>query len=376
MPFITSLLNTARLILSFITLLCFPLYASAFDSIAKQAILIDAHSGLPLYQKEADQKMYPSSMTKLMSVYIAFDHLKKGVFKLNDPFTVSEQAWKMEGSRTFLNVNQSVPLEVLLNGIIIQSGNDATVALAEGIAGSEEAFAEKMNLMAKTLGLKQSHFVNSTGWPHEDHVMSAHDLALLGKHIIDDFPEYYHYFSKPKYSYNNITQPNRNLLLGGNLGVDGLKTGHTEAGGYGITVSAKQNNTRLIGVVNGLANEAERADEARKLLEYGFRFFTNHTFFKAGQTLDDAPVWNGREKNIPLTVTHDITLMTPKLNTDKIRTEIQYNNPILAPIEKGQEVGILSVYFPNEVTHQFPLIAAADSEELSFMGRMLRQLGL
>lgn len=348
----------------------------AFETKAKQAILMDYATGTILYDHHGDEPMIPSSMTKLMTLYLAFEQMNKGALKVDDTFLVSEKAWRMEGSRTFLNVGEHVSIETLIDGIVIQSGNDATVVLAEGIAGTEEEFVSRMNQKAKALGLKNSHFVNCTGWPDPDHRMSAADLARLAQAIIHDFPQYYHYFSKKEFTFNNITQQNRNLLINRNIGVDGLKTGHTEEGGYGITASAKgKNSRRIIAVVNGLANEKERADEADKLLTYGFNHFTGHVFFTKDQIIDQAEAVGANKKTIPLTTTQDIVIMVPREEIKDITATIEYNGPLTAPIKKGTEVAKINITIPNQGTSTFPLVAAEDITKLNPFGRALRRIG-
>jgi D-alanyl-D-alanine carboxypeptidase (penicillin-binding protein 5/6) len=348
--------------------------AFALETAAKQAFLMDHETSVVLFNHHGEEQMVPSSMTKLMTLYLAFEQLKRGTLKLDDTFIVSERAWRMEGSRTFINLGEAVDIETLLDGVIIQSGNDATVALAEGIAGTEEEFVSRMNQKAKTLGLKHSHFVNSTGWPDPGHVMSASDLALLAQAIIRDFPEYYPYFTKKEFTHNNITQQNRNLLINRNIGVDGLKTGHTEDGGYGITTSAKRNGRRIIAVVNGLANESERADEAAKLIAYGFNHFTSHKFFTKDQIIDQADVANGDKTTVNLTTAKDIEIVVPREEIKDINATIEYNGPLIAPISKGTEIAKITITIPNQGATTFPLVAAEDVTKLNTFGRATRRI--
>ncbi len=332
-----------------------PAVAEEFETKAKQAILMEEGSGTILYAKDADTKMFPSSMTKMMTVYLLLEQLKKGNLKLDNQFYISEAAWRMQGSKMFVKVGDYVKVEDLLRGIIIQSGNDACVAVAEGLAGSEENFAKMMNAKAAELGLKGSHFMNSNGWPDPDHYTTAHDLAVLGQRLHADFPEYFHYWAEPEYTYNNIRQYNRNLLLG-ELGVDGLKTGHTEIAGYGITVTSQQpDKRRLIVVVNGLGSEKERAEEARKLLQYGIHGFENVTIAVPGQKIEKAAVWFGQKPSVALTVKQPIQYTLPKFGDRKISIRAKVMEPVPAPLPKGTEAGKLEVSVSGMPAQVYPL---------------------
>lgn len=279
---------------------------STLETAASHMYLVDYDTGTVLASKAADEKMYPSSMTKMMTLHIIFDGLKKGTLSTNSQFTVAEKTWvnwNNRGSSMFLPINSQVSLEDLIRGIAIQSGNDACVVAAEGIAGSEEAFAKQMNATAKAIGMTNSNFTDSTGWPSAEHITTPHDLAVLAISLIRDFPEYYHYLSEREFTFHGIRQFNRNLLLGNpSLKVDGLKTGHTEAAGYGITLSAKDpaTNRRLVLVINGMDSEAARAQEGERLLKWGFANFKNVTAFAAGQPIANAPVWMGDLREVPL----------------------------------------------------------------------------
>jgi D-alanyl-D-alanine carboxypeptidase (penicillin-binding protein 5/6) len=327
-----------NIVLIFLIILTVNFNAYGYETKAKYAILVDETTGSILYQKDADIPMAPSSMSKLMTTYVVFDNLKRKKLSLADKFTVSENAWRKQGSKMFVHVNDQVSVEDLLLGVIVQSGNDACITLAEGIAGSEETFAEIMNKKAKELGMNNSHFVNSTGWPESNHLMSSRDLAKLAKAIIEDFPEYYHYFSIDSFVYNKIRQENRNMLLKRGIGVDGLKTGHADDAGYGITASAKKGNRRLILVVNGLSGTIERANESEKLLQYGFLNFDNISIVKKDQILENARVWLGKDKFIPIRAKEDIIVTLPKDHIDKINVMIEYNHPIKAPIKEGDHI--------------------------------------
>ncbi len=355
---------------------------SELQSPASHVYLMDYATGTVLADKAGDKKMYPSSMTKIMTLYLIFDQLKSGTLALNNQFTVTEKAWvkwNNKGSSMFLPINSQVSLEDLIRGISIQSGNDACVVAAEGIAGSEEAFAKLMNEKGKALGMQNTNFTDSTGWPNAEHTTTAHDLAVLGAALVRDFPQYYHYVAEREFTFHNIRQYNRNLLLGNSaLGVDGIKTGHTEAAGYGITLTAKEPGTgrRLVLVINGLDSEKDRAAEGERLLNWGFRSFENKVLFKAGTPIVKARVWGGKEKEVELAAAQDVIVTLPKLGRDKITINTTYMGPLAAPVAAGENRGTLKIALPNGTTQEVALVAAANVEPLSFFGRALRNLGL
>ena len=355
---------------------------SALSTPASHVYLLDFDTGTVLAEKAADLKMYPSSMTKMMTLYLVFDGLNKGTLSLNSEFTVGEKTWvewNNKGSSMFLPINSQVTLEELIRGIAIQSGNDACVVTAEGIAGSEEAFAKLMNAKAKELGMENTHFTDSTGWPNADHTTTPHDLALLGAALIRDFPQYYHYLSEREFTYHGIRQFNRNLLLNNpSMHVDGIKTGHTDAAGYGITLSAKDPATgrRLVLVLNGLGSTDDRTSEGERLLKWGFMNFDDAVFFKAGQTLATAKVFMGTQKEVPLTIGADVKATVAKLKKDAIKATASYKGPLIAPVKQGDIVGKLTLTFADGSTKDVPLIAASDVAKLSFFGRMKRALGM
>lgn len=360
---------------SLIALGTFAFSAQALETKAKQAIMVDMTSGVVLFEKEADALMHPSSMSKLMTLYVAFKYLKDGSLALTDEFPVSEKAWRMQGSKSFMPVGGFVKVEDLVRGIIIQSGNDSCIVLAEGLTGSEENFVKEMNATAKSIGLMHSTFTNSTGWPDENHVMTARDLSLLAKHIIADFPEYYHYFSEREFTYHNITQPNRNVLLTRDIGVDGLKTGHTDAGGYGIAVSAKDSaNRRLLVVVNGLGSEAERAEEAEKLVRAGWRDFRTKVIFKAGDVIEQASVLYGTSATVDLVAEKDVAVTVPTLDREKVKISITYDSPVPAPVKKGAKLGQLQIALPGAPPTIIPLIAGREVEKLGAFQRIIPAL--
>lgn len=364
------IITHALLLLTACSLL--PLSAAyAIETPAKQAFMIDLSTHTVLFNKEGNVKMHPSSMSKLMTLYVLFDRLKSGRLKLDSMLPVSEKAWRTQGSKTFVELGNEIAVEDLIHGIIIQSGNDACVVVAEGISGSEEEFAKELNRVAKQLGMTNSHFVNATGLPEEEHLMSPHDLAILSEHLINDFPEYYHYFSQQEYTYHNIRQYNRNNLLKTSLGVDGLKTGHTEQAGYGITLSAKQGDRRLILVINGLESTKDRESEGDRLLRYGFREFENKTLVKKGQTIANADVWFGKEKTVPLVSDQDVTVTLPVTATANTSFVLKYNGPLQAPVEQGAHVADLVVKVKDGGEQVIPLKAAQAVGKLSGFGRMV-----
>jgi D-alanyl-D-alanine carboxypeptidase (penicillin-binding protein 5/6) len=347
--------------------------AQAIETTAKQAFLIDATTNQVLFAKDADEKMAPSSMSKLMTIYVVFEALKTGELKLTDTMMVSKNAWQMQGTKMFVPVGEPVIVEDLIRGVIVQSGNDACVVLAEGMSGTEEEFAVRLNNKAKALGLNNSNLANATGWPNPEHYMSPRDLAILSQRLINDFPEYYSYFAETEFTYNNITQGNRNTLLTKNVGVDGLKTGHADEAGYGIVISAMRGDRRLILVVNGLKNEAERSKEALSLLNYGFMNFSNVTIAKANDPLVTADVWLGNADKVKLVAKQDIIVTVPVDQKKSIKAVATYLSPVYAPISSEQTLGTLNVQI-NEENKAFQLYTNQDIEKLSFFERIIAWL--
>ena len=347
--------------------------AQSVRTVAEEAILIEGSTGAVLFEKNADVPMPPSSMSKLMTVYLAFEKLKDGVINLNDRFEVSVptyRKWRLQGSTMFLNAGDRVTVEDLLQGIIVQSGNDACVVLAEGIAGSVDIFVDWMNDKAKELGMTNSQFTNVNGWPDEEHYMSARDLAILAQAMIKNFPEYYPYFAEKSFTYAGIPQNNRNPILYNMEGADGLKTGHTEAGGYGLTASAVRDGRRLILVLNGMSTERVRARESERLLTYGFRNFDIYPLLKAGQVLDKANVWLGETDQVPLVIENDITLSLSKEARRKMKAKVIYDGPIPAPIVKGQPIATLEISSSDMKTVTYPLVAGENVAELGGFSRL------
>lgn len=332
-------------------------------------ILIDATSGKILGEKDADVRMPPASLTKLMSLYIISAALKNGHIHMDDPVRISTKAWKTEGSRMFVKVNDDVPVKELLKGVIVASGNDATVALAEHVAGSEDAFVAMMNEQAKLLGMNNSHFMDSTGLPNKDHYSTAHDLAILSQAYIKNFPEDYSFYQEKWITYNGIRQPNRNRLLWRYQFADGLKTGHTDEAGYCLVASAKKDGMRLISVVLGEPNDNARTEDSIRLLTYGFRFFETHKLYNGNTPLTQAHVWQGDKSDTPLGLTEDLYVTVPAGSYKKLQAAIELNNPLHAPIVKGQTYGTLKVTLNNDVIATVPLIALDNNTKGSIWRR-------
>jgi D-alanyl-D-alanine carboxypeptidase (penicillin-binding protein 5/6) len=343
---------------------------TGIDTVARHALIVDFKTGVVLMEKRADERMPPASMSKIMTAYVVFSFLKEGRATLDDMLPVSEKAWRTGGSKMFVMVGTRVRLEDLLRGMIIQSGNDACIVLAEGLAGSEEAFVEIMNRKAREIGLTGSHFANVTGLPHPDHYMTARDLATLAKRIITDFPEYYHYDSEKEFTYNGIRQGNRNPLLYKDLGADGLKTGHTEEAGYGLTASVVRDNRRIIMVLTGMRSMKERAQESERLVEWAFREFEGYTLFKAGEKVEEASTWLGVEPKVALTLEEDATVSVLRRYRKDMKVSVSYTGPVPAPIAKGQKLGKLVVTVPEMQPQEFDLVAAEDVERLGTLGRI------
>ncbi len=364
-------------------LLCFTLILpatafaqSALETEAKQAIIIDFETGSVIYEKNADERMPTSSMSKTMTLYLVFDALKKGTVKLDDTLVVSEKAWRMGGSKMFVELNERIKVEDLIRGVAIQSGNDATIVLAEGLAGSEAAFAAAMTEKAKELGMNNSNFVNASGWPDPLHYSTARDLATLGIATIHNDGDYYHYYAEKEFVYHKITQQNRNPLLYRNVGADGIKTGHTEDAGYGLIGSGvSPEGRRVVLVVNGLPSDAARAQESARLMEWALNGFTNKTIAKAGQTIAEAQVVYGKAKSVPVGVSKDAVLTLPKMMTDKIKAEVVYNGPLAAPVVKDQKIGKLVITVPGRSEPlDVPLVAMNDIKGQGFFGKAFSKM--
>ncbi|WP_229682641.1 D-alanyl-D-alanine carboxypeptidase family protein [Siccirubricoccus deserti] len=345
------------------------------DTQARQALIIDFDTDAVLLDKNADERMPPSSMSKLMTMYMVFDMLKQGRLKLDQELPVSERAWRMGGSKMFVQVGTTVPVAALMRGVIVQSGNDACVVFAEAISGSEQQFAEAMNDKARELGLTSSNFRNSTGWPDPEHRTTCRDLARLAKRIILDFPEYYPVYNERSFRWNDISQDNRNPALSRVAGADGLKTGHTEEAGYGLTASAKRGERRLILVFNGLNSMRARAEESERLLEWGFREFENVVLFRAADVIEEVPVHLGDRRSVPLVGGRDVVVTLPKQWRRSLQARLRYDAPVAAPVLKGTELGRLEVSGQGVPPMSLPLMAGADVERLGLISRIPAVIG-
>ena len=353
--------------------------AVAIETQARNAILMDYDTGQYLYVKDHEKMVPPASMSKLMTVNMIFEKLKDGSLSLDDTFTVSERAWKLGGaasggSTMFLKIGEKVRVEDILKGILIQSGNDACIVAAENLAGSEDDFAEMMNKRARELGLDNSSFANSTGLPHPDQKMSVEDLAKLARHIIKEFPEFYHIFSEKYYTHNNITQGNRNPLLYSMPNADGLKTGHTEEAGFCLTASAKKGERRLIEVMTGMNSNKERSEEAERLMEWGFREFNNYNLLNKGQTIAEIPVVFGSEKQVRLVVPETVKRTLNKSQAPKIKMTAVYDKPVKAPVAAGDKLGEVRIELDGQEMENLPLVADRNVEKLGFFGRIGQNL--
>ncbi len=343
---------------------------SAPQIAATAYIVMDADTGKVILEQSSKDQFAPASLTKMMTAYIVEYELNKGNISKTDQVLVSEKAWRTEGSRMFIKEGTQVGLEDLLKGIIIQSGNDASVAVAEHIAGSESAFADLMNQHADLLGMKSSHFANATGLPADGHVSTAEDLALLARGIIDEFPEQYGVYSEKYFTYNGIRQPNRNKLLWRDHTVDGLKTGHTEEAGYCLVASAKREGMRLISVVLGTKSEEARAQETQKLLAYAFRYYRTHKLYGANEALSTAQVWGGQTDQVKLGLKHALAVTIPRGQAEELQATMDVDQAINAPVVKGQEYGVVRVVLNGEEVTTVPLVALEDIEEGGFIKRI------
>ena len=361
-----------RLSLALLALAAGTAPAAALETKAREAVVMDFNTGTVLFEKNARQPMPPASMTKIMTAYVMFDRLKNGELSMDDKFVVSEKAWRKGGSKMFVEVGKEITVENLLQGMIVQSGNDASIVLAEGVAGSEEAFADVMNDYAEKLDMPATNFENATGWPDETHRTSALGLARLARALISDFPEYYdRFYSQLEFTWNDIRQYNRNPLLRRNMGVDGLKTGYTRNAGYGLTASAERDGRRVISVVNGLERPSGRENESARLIEWAFREFKNVELFAEGETVEQAEVWLGSQPRVPLVTDQRLEMTLPSDATDSMTVTVSYEAPIPAPIEAGQQLATLKIEAPNIDTRTIPLKAGETVTQLGPFGRIV-----
>lgn len=349
--------------------------AARIETNAREAILLDYDTGQVLYQKNADDPMPPASMTKIMTVFLAFERLADGRLKMDDEIPISEKAWRKGGSKMFVEIGSRVSVHDILHGIIVQSGNDAAIALAEAIAGTEEAFAELMTEEAAAIGIENATFRNATGWPDPEHRMTARGLAILAAETIRRFPEHYKIYAEETFTYNEIKQGNRNPLLYKGMGADGLKTGHTENAGYGLTASAKRGDRRLVMVVNGLDSVSQRASESERLIEWGFREFDNYKLLERGEAIDQAAVWLGDQPTVPLVTEDELFLTLPRAARKEMRVTVEYEGPIPAPIVKGQVLARMRIAAPDMEDRVVPLLAGEDVGKLGPLGRITSAVG-
>jgi D-alanyl-D-alanine carboxypeptidase (penicillin-binding protein 5/6) len=368
----------SRLVLglwAILALVLAPSAAEAYETPAKAAILVDHDTGQVLYEKNADLPLPPASMSKLMTVYMVFERLKDGRLTLDDELPVSEKAWRKGGSKMFVEVGKRVRVEDLLHGIIVDSGNDACIVVAENLAGTEEAFAEQATARAHELGMTNTTLKNASGWPDPEHLMSVRDLAILAGAIISEHPEYYSIFSEPEFEFNGIKQYARNPLLRRDVGADGLKTGHTDAAGYGLTASALRDGRRLVMVVAGLDKPGQRARESERLLEYGFRDFKAYELFGAGQQVDNADVWLGDQETVPLVTDQRVLLtLTPEARR-ALEVRLIYEGPVPAPVARGTKLAELEITAPGIEPRRVPLVAGEEIQEAGLLGRMSGAIG-
>jgi serine-type D-Ala-D-Ala carboxypeptidase (penicillin-binding protein 5/6) len=349
------------------------------DTEAKHAMVLEAETGAVLLDKGSDERIPPASMSKVMTAYLVFDYLKQGRAKLEDELPVSENAWRTQGSKMFVPINSRIKIDDLLRGMIVQSGNDACIVLAEGLAGSTAAFVEQMNQKAQEIGLKDSHFANVDGLPDPNHYMTAHDLARLALRTIQDFPDYYHYYSEKDFKFHtvasnnrevDINQGNRNPLLYKDLGADGLKTGHTDEAGYSLLGSVMRDKRRVIVVLSGLPSMKARAQESERLVEWAFREFNDYQLFAKGDKVDDAEVWLGSEAKVLMTVDKDLLVTLPRRARKDMKVTVAYDKPIAAPVKKGEPIGKVVVTAPDMPPAETPLVAGADVSRMGPVGRI------
>lgn len=343
---------------------------------AKAWMTLDANSGQVIAAVNPNEPVEPASLTKIMSAYVIFEALESGRLKLDQKVHVSEKAWKTEGSRMFINPNTDVSVDELLQGLIVQSGNDATVALAEAVAGSESAFAAMMNEQASLMGLKGTHFVNSTGLPDPDHMTTVHDLAVMSRELVSRFPQYLHYYSQREFTYNKIKQSNRNRLLWADETVDGLKTGHTQSAGYCLVSTAKRDGRRVVSVVVGAASDAARSENSLKLLNWSFKNFDSVRLLDANEAAVQARVWEGEADTVGLGAKKALWVTVPRGRADDIKSVAHYTQPVLAPVAQGADMGSLQISLDGRLLKTVPLQANANVAQAGIFGRMVDKVRL
>jgi D-alanyl-D-alanine carboxypeptidase (penicillin-binding protein 5/6) len=362
-----------------IILIVFPNFAHSFKSDAEFALLIEYETDQVLYEKNSRKKIYPASMSKLMTLYVLFDYLEKDIISLDEKIFISENAWRKggavsESSTMFAEVSSYISVENIIRGIVIQSGNDACIAISEAISGSEEIFADEMNSYAKKIGMNDTNFVNSTGLHNDNHYSTPLDMTILAKSLMKDFPNFYHYFSERNFTWNGIFQPNRNNLLGNNLGIDGLKTGKTSQSGYSMIVSSEKENVRLIGIVSGLSSKDSRTMEMKKLINYGQKSFRKYKLFTNRDIIKEVKVWGGKKINLNMLVSEDINLLLNIRTKRNLNAKILFNEPIIAPIKEDQIIGKLILYNDEEEIMNSNLISSENIERNNIFGRTFQKI--
>tara|TARA_Y100000766_G_scaffold182730_1_gene156813 strand:+ start:150 stop:1322 length:1173 start_codon:yes stop_codon:yes gene_type:complete len=386
MQLLKILINLLRQIASrklkilIIILIFSPNFAHSFKSDAEYALLIEYETNQVLYEKNSRKKIYPASMSKLMTLYILFDYLDKNIISLDEKIFISENAWRKGGavsdsSTMFAEVSSYISIENIIKGIVIQSGNDACIAIAEAISGSEEIFSDEMNSYAKKLGMNDSNFVNSTGLHDDNHYSTPLDMTILAKSLIKDFPNFYHYFSEKSFTWNGIFQPNRNNLLGNNLGIDGLKTGKTSQSGFSMVVSSKKDNIRLIGIISGLSSKDSRTLEMKKLINYGQKSFRKYKLFTNSDIIKKVKVWDGKKNYLNMIISEDINLLLNIRAKRNLNAKILFNEPIIAPIKKDQVIGKLILFNDKVEIMNSNLISGEDVERKNIFGRTIQKIG-
>ncbi len=343
----------------------------AIETPAKQGILYDYETKTVLFEKNSDDLMSPSSMSKIMTIYYLFKKIKDGEISIDDEFEVSKKAWKKGGSKMFVNLKSMVRVEDLIRGIIVQSGNDACIVVAEGISGSESIFADELNELANEIGLEGSNFTNSTGWPDKKHLMTVNDLLKLTVRTIEDFPDLYRYYSEKEFTYNNIKQLNRNPLLFRPIGSDGLKTGHTSLGGYGLVATVKNKDRRLILVLNGLKSSAQRSKESERLMKIGFNQFKSIKIANKEKELGQIPIWSGTKKKVGFYTKDEISITVPKRDRKKINFKVRYQSPLIAPVEEDQYVADFLIKKNEQTIKSYKLYSTNNVSESNFFSKMI-----
>ncbi|MFL2513985.1 MAG: D-alanyl-D-alanine carboxypeptidase family protein [Alphaproteobacteria bacterium] len=365
--------NTLNSLILSISLIFFTFNSNAIESIAKTALLIDLSTGEVLLDKNSEEKTYPSSMTKIMTALMAFEKIKDGTLSMDQEFLISKKAWKMGGSKMFIEVDKKVKVSDLLLGVVVQSGNDASIAIAEGISGSEEIFALEMNNLAKKIGLTNSNFINSSGWPNDNHYTTAKDLAKIAEYTLNEHPELYEMYAIAEFTYNGIKQDNRNPLLYSFDGADGFKTGHTQAAGYGLVGSAERGDRRLLLVLNGLETSRARAQESLRLMDWGFNNFQLVDFYKQGEVVIEATTWLGKQEKVKLSSQQDISVSIPKTHISDMKVEVLVEEPIPTPISINDQVGLVQISYADKKL-QYPLLASENIEQKGFFSRITSAL--